>query len=162
MEVADCITCHNHHDIGKPSDAMLGIGQGSMCVSCHSEGDAGYIAASTMSSGIERLKASLSSAHDLLNRASRGGVNVSLGQFDLHSADDALIKARTAVHYFDTTKLNDVVQAGLTDAGRVIDLGNTALDDLRMRRVGLAFSLPLILLVALGLIWKIRQLEQKN
>jgi hypothetical protein len=113
-----------------------------------------------MSARLEELKSSLQSAHNLLDRAYQGGVNVTLGKFDLHAADDALIKARTAVHYFDTTKFNEVISAGMTDAGRVIELGNSALDDLRMRRVGLAFSLPLILLVALGLIWKIRKLER--
>lgn len=160
MEVADCIICHNHHDIAEPDDSMIGTQDQSMCVSCHSEGDPGFTAAGSMSAHLEELKSSLQSAHDLLDRAYRGGVNVTLGKFDLHAADDALIKARTAVHYFDTTKFNEVVNAGMADAGRVIELGNAALDDLRMRRVGLAFSLPLILLVALGLIWKIKKLER--
>ena len=160
MEVADCIVCHNHHDIAEPDDVMLGTQEQSMCVSCHGEGDAGFVAAASMSAHLEELKTALQSAHDLLDRAYQGGVNVTLGKFDLHSADDALIKARTAVHYFDTTKFNDVINAGMADAGRVIELGNSALDDLRMRRVGLAFSLPLILLVALGLIWKIKKLER--
>jgi predicted CXXCH cytochrome family protein len=162
LEVADCIVCHNHHDIEEPSDAMLGTGDQSMCVTCHNEGDAGYTAASRMSRHLEQMKTSLQSAHDLLDRAYRGGVNVTLGKFDLHAADDALIKARTAVHYFDTTRFNEVVNSGLADAGRVIELGDAALDDLRMRRVGLAFSLPLILLVALGLVWKIKRLERKS
>ncbi len=160
LGVGDCIICHNHHDIAAPTDSMLGTHEEAMCVTCHAEGDPGYIAAASMRARLEELKNSLQSAHDLLDRAYRGGVNVTLGKFDLHAADDALIKARTAVHYFDTTKFNEVSNAGLADAGRVIELGDAALDDLRMRRVGLAFSLPLILLVALGLIWKIRKLER--
>ncbi len=159
MEVADCIICHNHHDIAEPDDNMIGVGDQSMCVGCHGEGEPGYVAAASMSAQLQELKDSLQAAHDLLDRAQRGGVNVTLGKFDLHAADDALIKARTAVHYFDTAKFNEVVSAGLLDAGRVISLGNAALDDLRMRRVGLAFSLPLILLVAIGLIWKIKKME---
>jgi predicted CXXCH cytochrome family protein len=160
MGVADCIICHNHHDITEPTDDMIGTHEQSMCLNCHNEGEPGFVAAASMSSHLEGLKSSLQSAHDLLDKAYRGGVNVTLGKFDLHAADDALIKARTAVHYFDTTKFNEVVNAGMADAGRVIELGNSALNDLRMRRIGLAFSLPLILLVALGLIWKIRRIER--
>lgn len=160
MEIGDCISCHHHHDIAEPNDEMLGTHEGSMCVTCHSEGDAGFAAAAAMAERLDLLKTSLQSAHDLLGRAERGGVNVALGKFDMHAADDALIKARTAVHYFDTTKFYEVVNAGLADAGRVIEMGNSALNDLHMRRVGLAFSLPLILLVALGLIWKIRKIER--
>lgn len=160
LGTGDCITCHNHHDIATPNDAMLGTQDQSMCVSCHSEGDAGFLAAVSMSTRLDELKASLQTAHDLLDRAARGGVNVTLGKYDLRAADDALIKSRTSVHYFDTLKFNEVVSAGLADAGRVNELGHAALTDLRMRRIGLAFSLPLILLVALGLIWKIRTLER--
>ncbi len=158
---ADCITCHNHHDIAKTNDSMLGIGEGSLCVTCH-DGDPGYKAAALMASDLDSLKLALASAHDLLDRASRGGVDVKLGKFDLHAADDALIKARTAVHYFDTTKFKEITVAGLGDAGRVIVLGDAALYDLRLRRIGLGFTLPLVLLVALAIFLHIRRIERER
>ena len=162
LGTADCITCHNHHDIAKTNDAMLGVGEGSLCLTCHSEGDNGYKAAALMSSNLDSLKLALASAHDLLERAAQGGVDVKLGKFDLHAADDALIKARTAVHYFDTTKFNEITVAGLGDAGRVIVLGDAALDDLRWRRIGLGFTLPLVLLVALAIYLHIRRIERER
>jgi predicted CXXCH cytochrome family protein len=159
---ADCITCHNHHDIAKTNDAMLGVGEGSFCVTCHSEGDAGYKAAALMSSRLDSLKSALTLAQTILDRASQGGIDVKLGKFDLHAADDALIKARTAVHYFDTTKFNDITLTGVSDAGRVIELGNAALYDLRLRRIGLGFTLPLVLLVALAIYLHIRRIERER
>jgi len=70
-----------------------------------------------------------------------------------------LIKARGAVHYFDPTKLTEIVQPGMEGARLVEQLGQDALDDLRMRHIGLAFSIPLIMLIALGLYLKIRRME---
>ncbi|HWO56673.1 MAG TPA: cytochrome c3 family protein [bacterium] len=162
LGVADCIICHNHHDIAEPDDRMIGTGSGSMCITCHAEGEPGYQAAAYMAHQLDSLKTALAAARGLLDRAARGGVNVALGKFDMHAADDALIKARTAIHYFDTTKFGAVIAAGLADAGRVIAHGENALDDLRLRRLGLGFSLPLIMLVALGLVLKIRALERNH
>ncbi|MEW5700764.1 MAG: cytochrome c3 family protein [Candidatus Zixiibacteriota bacterium] len=160
MGLGECTACHRHHDIEVPTDSMLGTQAGSMCANCHSEGDAGWDAAAAMDRAMDSLKATLIAAHDLLDRAGRGGIDVALGKFDLHAADDALIKARTAVHYFDTTKFAEIVSPGIGAAAQVITLGNDALDDLRMRRVGLSFSIPLVLLVALLLYLKIRKMER--
>jgi predicted CXXCH cytochrome family protein len=160
MGLGECTACHRHHDIAKPTDAMLGTGQGSLCTTCHSDGDPGFAAAAEMTKTIDSLKVTLTAAHDLLDRAARGGIDVALGKFDLHAAYDALIKARTAVHYFDTTKFAEVVAPGVAAAGQVILLGNEALADLRMRYVGLGFSIPLVLLVALLLYLKIRRMER--
>jgi len=162
MGLGECTACHRHHDIAKPNDAMLGTGQGSLCTTCHSDGDPGFAAAAEMTKTIDSLKVTLTAAHDLLDRAARGGIDVALGKFDLHAADDALIKTRTAVHYFDTTKFAEVVAPGVAAAGHVILLGNQALADLRMRYVGLGFSIPLVLLVALLLYLKIRRMERSK
>ncbi|GAB4325652.1 MAG: hypothetical protein Kow0074_19550 [Candidatus Zixiibacteriota bacterium] len=160
LEIGKCETCHGHHDVKPPTRADFGVGEQSKCLDCHSEGDAGYEAARVMAVGYDSLKVILDAARDLLERAERGGIDVSLGKFDLHSADDALIKARTAVHYFDTTKYNEVIRAGFVDAQKVIEQGEEALDDLKMRQIGLAFTIPLILLVALLLYLRVRQMER--
>ncbi len=162
MEIGKCETCHGHHDVEQPTRQEFGIGEESKCLDCHSEGDAGYTASKVMAEGYDSLETTLDQARELIERAERGGVDVSLGKFDLHSADDALIKARTAVHYFDTTKYNEVIQAGLVDAQKVIEQGREALDDLEMRRIGLAFTIPVILLVALALYLRVRRMERSK
>ncbi len=160
MGLGECTTCHNHHDIAKSTDAMLGVGEGSVCVRCHEQGDPGYVVASAMSDGLDSLVRTINRAHSLLARAEKGGVNVRLGKFDLHAADDALIKARTAVHYFNADKFQEVAGGGLTEAISVITLGNDALWDLRVRQIGLGISVPIILWVALALYLRIRRMEK--
>ena len=160
LDMGKCETCHGHHDVKHPTRAMFGVGDSSLCITCHSEGDGGYAAAAAMGTGYDSLHATLQEARHLLEKAEQGGVDVSLGKFDLHSADDALVKARTAVHYFDTTKYDEVIRAGMVDADKVIGQGREALDDLRMRRIGLAFTIPIILLVALTLYLRVRRMER--
>lgn len=162
MELGECDACHGHHDVARTTTEQLGVGDESTCIMCHDEGDPGYETARIMAAGFDSLKQSLQQARDLLGRAERGGVDVSLGKFDLHSADDALIKARTAVHYFDSSKFHEIITAGLIDAVKVIDLGEDALWDLKLRRIGLAVTVPLVLLVALALYLKIRQIERRR
>jgi len=162
LGLADCIICHGHHDIQFSTDAMLGVSEDALCITCHAEGDNGYIAAATMASALDTLKLTLAEAHTKIQRAQRGGVKVAGGRFDLHDADAALIKARTAVHHFNVEKFRAIIDEGLASARIVIDQGDRALNDLRMRRVGLAFTIPLILLVAVLLTLKIRQIERSR
>jgi len=159
MELGECITCHGHHDIEKTSDEMIGVGDESMCITCHEEDDAGYHAAKFMRAQLDSLVAIIEEAARLLHRAERGGVDVKAGKFDLQKPMSALIRARGAVHHFDPRKLAEIVHPGIAQARIVEEVGEAALHDLKMRRVGLAFSIPIILLVALGLYLKIRRLE---
>jgi len=158
MELGECNTCHGHHDTQPATDDMLGIGENSMCITCHDE-DAGFMAARTMREQLDSLKAIIAEADNLLERAEQGGVDVKSGKFDLQQVKSTLIKARGAVHYFDPAKLAEIVQPAIEGAQLVEQLGQGALDDLRMRRVGLAFSIPLIMLIALALYLKIRRME---
>lgn len=162
MGIGECETCHGHHDVMHPDDDRIGVHEEAFCVRCHSEGDAGYAAAAVMGAGLDSLKRALSAAHEILDRAERGGVNVALGKFDLHSADDAVIKARTGVHYFDTTKFNAIIQTGLAETQNVMALGEEAMHDLWLRRVGLMFTVPVILWVAIALYLRIRRTEREQ
>ncbi|MBI3872818.1 MAG: cytochrome c3 family protein [candidate division Zixibacteria bacterium] len=68
LGVGECTACHNHHDIAKPADSLLGVGPGSLCITCHSEGEPGYRAAALMSAKLDSLKTTLHTAHDMLVR----------------------------------------------------------------------------------------------
>jgi len=160
MNLGECTTCHNHHDIAKPTDSMLGVGEGVLCTRCHSQGDKGYEAAAKMSVELDTLKLTINHAHELLTRAERGGVNARLGKYDLHTADDALIKSRTAIHFFDFDKFHEIASSGITEAQNVITLGEEALWDLRVRQIGLGVTVPIILWVALALYLRIRRMER--
>ena len=36
-----CVTCHGNHDITRPSDEMLGMGDKAVCIRCHAGGKFG-------------------------------------------------------------------------------------------------------------------------
>jgi predicted CXXCH cytochrome family protein len=162
MELGECTTCHDYHEVAKTSDKMLGVGDESMCINCHEDGDPGYQAAKLMRAQLDSLAAIIDSSAQLLERAEQGGVDVKGGRFDLQQAKSALIKARGAVHAFDPEPFAAIVHPGIAEARIVKEVGEAALHGLQMRRVGLAFSIPLILLVAFGLYWKIRRLESSS
>jgi hypothetical protein len=162
MELGECITCHGHHDVEKTSDEMFGVGEESMCITCHDEGDAGYTAAGLMRAQLDSLIVIIEESSELLERAEQGGVDVKHGRFDLQKPQSALVKARGAVHGFDPEAFAAIIHPAIAEARIVKEVGETALRDLWMRRVGLAFSIPLILLVALGLWMKIRRIESRK
>lgn len=162
MELGQCITCHGHHDVEKTSDEMFGVGEESMCITCHDEGDPGYDAARLMRVQLDSLIAIIDESGQLLEKAEQGGVDVKHGRFDLQSPQSALVKARGAVHGFDPEMFAAIVHPAISEARIVKEVGETALHDLWMRQVGLAFSIPLILLVALGLWVKIRRIESRK
>jgi hypothetical protein len=156
-----CATCHDNHEIKAASVQMLGIGAGSVCEKCHTPDDAGGKTAVEMRGLLDRLRGESQQAAALLTRAEHAGIEVSQAQFDLNGARDALVKARAAVHGFKVDAVKQEVEAGLAISGKANNLGLRALDELAFRRKGLAASLVVILVLIVGLVVKIRQVERR-
>jgi hypothetical protein len=157
-----CATCHRNHDIHEAGDELLGLGEGAACGMCHAEVDAGGAVASEMRSLIDSLHREFAKADSVLARAEHAGMEVSEAQFDLNAATTALISARAAVHGFSVDAVRQEVAAGLEVTSRAYERGQKALADLQFRRVGLAVSVTIILLLIVGLVLKIRQIERKT
>lgn len=155
-----CVTCHAHHDVSRTSDAMLGVEESANCITCHEKGSAGYLAAAEMKSGIGRLNDHLERARQILGRAERAGMEVSLPIFDLSEGRDRLVRARVEIHRFDPAELRKLLEEGDKIASASEGSGWKALEELAYRRKGLAISF-VILLFMIGLIlFKIRQIER--
>ncbi len=154
-----CVTCHEHHDIAKTSDAMLGTEQSTICATCHEEGSKGYAAAAEMKAGIVRLKADLDSAQELLRRAETAGMEVSRPTYDLSEGRDRLVLARVNIHYFDPSALRKVLDEGDKIAQASQQSGRQALEDLAYRRKGLAVSAVILLIMITLLLLKIRSVS---
>ncbi len=154
-----CATCHGNHQITLARDELLGVGDGSVCGMCHAAGDAGGTAAVTMRSMIDSLIVAHAVADSLLSTAENAGMEVSQAQFDLNGATTALVSARTAVHAFDVGLVRESIDEGVEVAIAAQERGHEALDDLQFRRLGLAVSVGIILILIAGLVLKIRQLE---
>jgi len=162
MGVPGCAACHSNHAVLKTADTMLGLGEGAVCSRCHVEGAGGGVVAAAMRTAIDSLQASFLVADSLLTRAEQAGMEVSQPQFDLKSAQTALLQARTAVHTFVHDSVQHHVDEGLGVTTSAIARGHAALDDLRFRRLGLAVSTGVIVLLIGSLLVKIRQLEQRG
>ncbi|UCF18146.1 MAG: cytochrome c3 family protein [Gemmatimonadota bacterium] len=154
-----CATCHGNHEIKPAGDEMLGIGEGSVCGMCHAPTDAGGMAAAEMRSLVDSLKFAHAVADSLLSKAENAGMEVSQAQFELSGATTALINARTGVHSFAVDHVREAVDEGVEVALSAQARGRSALGDLRFRRLGLAVSVGIILILIAGLVFKIRQLE---
>ncbi len=156
-----CATCHENHDIDTASDELLGLGEGAACAMCHTESDTGGATATSMRALIDSLNARYEAADSILARAENAGMEVSEAQFELGGARTALVSARTAVHGFSLDAVSEEVAGGLEVTSAVYGRGEEALAELQFRRIGLAVSVFIILLLIFGLVLKIRQVERK-
>jgi len=157
---AECLVCHQNHEIAPPSERMLGSKEPATCANCHGEGDPGAKAADTMNQSITALAAQLNVAEDLLSRAERAGMEVSRARFGLSEGHDALVSARVVVHRFSAGGVKTETDRGMAIAGKTRQLGIQALDELQFRRKGLAASLVVIALALVAVFFKIRQIER--
>jgi hypothetical protein len=155
-----CVTCHSNHRVVHPSDAMLGTGPQSVCITCHSEGDAGYTAAKQIQEQLTRLDSAVAGADQILARAESDGMEVSQPRLEQDQAKDSLTKARVAIHSFNTTRVEQDIQAGLKVTDKTYREGKDALAERDYRRKGLLISILFIVVVVIGLRLYIRQVER--
>jgi hypothetical protein len=155
-----CATCHNNHDIHEATDELLGLGEGAVCSMCHQEGVGGGMLAATMRTLIDSLHGAYEAADSLLSQAEFSGMEVSEALFELQGAQTALVLARAAVHTFNVLAVEEEVVDGLEIARHAYTHGEELLDELQFRRLGLAISSLIILVLIAGLVLKIRQLDQ--
>jgi hypothetical protein len=160
MQIGECLRCHNNHDILPPTDAMAGVGEGSVCTSCHTA-DRGFAAAQRIGTGMENLGVRVHDATNILERAERAGMEVSKPKFELSEAADALTQARVLVHTASADEVENALNPGMEVAGRSFQAGEAAFAELNFRRQGLAASLVFILLLAALVYLKVRQIEGK-
>jgi len=160
MGTPGCATCHENHAIHEASDEMLGLGAKAVCVTCHSADDKGGKSAGEMRTLIDSLGTESRKAHAILRRAEQAGMEVSQAQFDLNGANEALVKARAAVHAFKVEAVKQEIELGLETSAKAYARGVRALDELGFRRKGLFVSVGIILALIVGLVLKIRELDR--
>jgi predicted CXXCH cytochrome family protein len=156
-----CATCHANHEIVETGDELLGLQEGAVCSRCHSDSSTGGRIAVEMRGLIDSLRVEVFRADSILSRAEHAGMEVSQAQFDLNSATTSLVSARTAVHSFSGDAVRVEVEGGLEVTAQAYARGQDAMDELQVRRIGLAVSVSIILLLIVGLVAKIRQVESK-
>jgi len=115
-----------------------------------------------MRAALDALRAEQGRAAATLERAERAGMEVSQARVDLTGANDALVKARVAVHAADPGLVKKEADAGLAIAAKAYARGVRALEDLKFRRQGLGVSLVIIVGLIVGLVLKIRERDRRR
>ena len=115
-----------------------------------------------MRSLLDTLRAEHARAATTLEKAEHAGMEVSQARVDLAGANDALVKARVAVHAASLEAVQKEAEVGLGIAGKANARAVRALDELRFRQQGLGVSLVIIVALIAGLILKIRQLDRRR
>lgn len=154
-----CVTCHSNHAITHPNDNMVSTGEQSICTTCHSEGDAGLQAANGIHNRLRDLELRITRSKQILDRAAESGMEVGQAQLNLMQADDALTKARVAVHGFRPDKVAQEVASGQAVTEKTYKAGAEALRERNYRRFGLSISLLVIGATMIGLRLWIREIE---
>jgi hypothetical protein len=154
-----CVTCHSNHAIHRPNDDMVSTGAKSICTDCHTADDAGLTAAKEINGDLLDLQSRIERSKQILDRASQSGMEVSQPQLDLNQAEDALTKARVAVHNFRPDKVAKEAAAGQTVTDKTYQAGVSALRERNYRRMGLGISLLVIGATVIGLRFWIREIE---
>lgn len=162
MGFPGCAICHGNHDIAATGESMLGLQEGAICARCHSAQDKGGTVAVEMRLLIDSLRNDYEKARAFLLKAEHAGMEVSQAQFELNDARTALVKARAAIHAFSLEEVKKETEAGLPIAAKAYARGQRALEELDFRRKGLFVSVAIILALIVGLVLKIRQMEQKK
>lgn len=155
-----CATCHDNHAILQTNDDMLFSVGDSVCTMCHAGSEDALDAFGNMRALIDTLREARARADSLLLDATNLGMEVSEAQFQLEEVTNALVKARNAIHSFTVDSVREQVVAGVAVTTEAHSRGEEALAEHLFRRQGLVVSVGLILLVIIGLLLKIRQLER--
>ena len=156
-----CVTCHSNHGVQHPTDAMLSTGPSGVCGQCHQPGSPGDRGAKEVTRRFESLGLAIAGADSLLSVAETRGMEVGTGRDALREARDHMTNVRAALHSFDLGTIRGVLNDGESGARKGRELAERALRDWRGRRIGMALSLGVILMLIGLLILKIRSIEAK-
>ena len=154
-----CVVCHSNHGISHPTDAKLDGGPDAVCMQCHTPGDACDQARAALLSNLSRLDVAIKSADQVLRVAESSGMEVSDARLGQDQAQDALTKARVAIHSFRTDLVDQDIQEGLKIAAKNLQTGKEAMVERNHRRAGLGLSLIAIGIVLAGLRLYIKKIE---
>lgn len=161
LGISECEACHGNHKILAPTDELLAGGRNDVCSQCHDAGTKPYNVGLQMKQQIDSYVASFQSAKDLLERAEKQGVEVSEPKFKLQEASTSLILVRNLTHELSLSEMEGKLGEGNKVIEEVKARGEAALREAKFRKTGLIIATFFILLLAIALYLKIRQLEKK-
>lgn len=161
LGLAECDACHGNHKILPPTDEMLGTGEKAVCIQCHEEGSKPFLVAAQLKEKILGLAKRIDSSQKVLQHAKNKGVEVSEAQFRLSEASTILIMTRNLIHGISLESIDEKIKEGDNVVSEVEAAGKAALKEARFRREGLVVVVFVLLLLAIAIYTKIRQIDKK-
>jgi predicted CXXCH cytochrome family protein len=161
LDISECEACHGNHKILRPSDEMLGTAEKAVCIQCHDPGSKPFEAALAMKQKIDDIRTRIESAEILLEKAEKRGVEVSEPKFKLQEARTNLIFIRNLTHGLSLEEITEKAGEGTAVIAEVQKAGDDALREARFRRSGLFVTNAFIILLAVALFLKIRQMKRR-
>jgi len=158
MSLPECLACHSNHRIVHPTDAWVGLKEPAVCATCHDATTKGADTIVAVRGGLDNLSAAIDRAEAVLARAERAGMLVDDGQAASREARDHEIHSRVLVHAFAAGPFEDMARQGVRAAGDAQEVGEHALHELQVRRLGLLGATIVIVGFLVTLWFKIRRL----
>ena len=158
-------TTYSYED---PATGEIAEGRVIRCDHCHAEEPllsdepVGLTASRQLMRLMQELTATTAGAERVLLQARRGGVETREALLHIDQAVDAQIELEVLIHDFTLGEDSDFVHKqaeGMDQALAGLEAGKEALGELAYRRKGLAVSLVIIVMVLIGLGFKIRQIS---
>lgn len=157
---SECVVCHGNHLVSVPTDSLIGVEKGSICLECHDEGDAGFEAAAEMSKAISSLNGRLQDVSGVIERAARAGVEMSDEELKLRTAKSRLVITRNLIHSFDPDTVKAAADEGDTLLAEINKAGLAAFKEISIRRWGFALSSLVIVLLIAGLYLTLKNVQR--
>jgi predicted CXXCH cytochrome family protein len=161
MGFSECDACHGKHKILRPTDDMLGTGEGAVCVQCHEPGSKPFVAAGRMKELLAGFNSEIEADQSLLDRAERKGVEVSDPKYRLQEIHTLLVSVRNLTHALDVADIEQKVGEGKSLLAGVRTSGEAALREAKLRRTGLVVATVFLILFAFAFYLKIRQMRSR-
>lgn len=155
-----CATCHGHHLVEKPTSELLSGGH-AVCLRCHQAGSKPLAVAASMKASIDGVEGAYKAAEAAIAEAEVKGMDMGDARDALDGARQAMYQSRTAVHSFSAEKVGGTAAAGTVVAEKARKEALAAVEDFRLRRVGLGVATLVISLLAGALYLKIREIESE-
>lgn len=163
LQLPECETCHGNHEVAKTSDEFLGVGEKSLCLECHSDPHSrAYQVAEGIKATLDSLKAEMNEASQLVAQAEKAGLDIAAAKFDLKFASDAVIMIQSLSHAASLEMVKEEAGPGMFKAQLVEKKAEEALKDARVRQYGLAGSGVIIIILAILLFLKTKEIDRRT
>lgn len=156
--LSDCIACHGKHRIIHVSDDWIGNEPGTVCRNCHTKEEKGARLANYFQGVLTKVKKDFEETKTILKLAENQGMDVTEGEDHLQNARQSLIQMRTIIHAFSKPLIQEKLVELEKSQKAAMQVAQSALQENKNRRLGLAMSTVFLLFLTLGVAMKIRSL----